>query len=120
MQVSMFDMAILLWHAHRAAQHPKIGFQNLHETVQEFRVRMERRRLPVHTADLEELLWCANMCDEENEFYHPEGKSFDDIVRSVLKTFWTFDKNLNTITPVNDGNHEGALSGGESRKPRRS
>lgn len=81
-EVNILDIAVLLCNVFRAAQHKEIGYNDAEMSLESLkRATNFTRRLPVHV--LEKLLYPSNMLDEEGEFWHYDGVSFDEF----LKTF---------------------------------
>jgi hypothetical protein len=90
-QVSMFDVMILL--VNYLKHHEEHGNMDAIRTYEDVKKRFIKPRwIPV--ADLEALIYCANLLNEEGKFWHPEKMEFDPFLKRVGKT-QQFDKIYN-------------------------
>lgn len=81
--VSLFNLAILLYHVHRGAEEESVGFEDAQETLDTL-TRKLSKTVFVEPAVLESALWSANLMEEAGEWWHPRGLTFDEWVREVL------------------------------------
>ena len=58
---------------------------------------MKRHSLPLDI--VESALWCANMLDEENKFFHLGDLKFDQFVTDVIGDGRTFDRSYGIVEP---------------------
>lgn len=91
------ELAALLWGLVEAIHHPKIGFNHATTDVTGWLNSIAPYGLNLDSAFVEDLLYASNMLDELKKFKHPQGKSFNDSVKAVLKPGETFDKETNQI-----------------------
>lgn len=86
--VKALDLAILLYHVHRGAQHNEVGFEDAQESLESL-TKALNKEISIPLQNLESALWSANLLDENNEFWHPEGLTFDEWVK---KAFGKYDR----------------------------
>ena len=96
--VSLLSLAILLYHVHRGAQHDQVGFEDAQETLDTL-TRKLSRRVPVDPAVLESALWSANLMDEQGQWWHPRGLTFEQFVKGMLPGM-KFDRTYNTLKKI--------------------
>lgn len=100
--VSVGDLAILLYNVWKAANTEGVGFEDPKHTVDSF-VRKLHKITNIHTEDLESALWCCNLLSEKNEFWHPRGVTCEDFIKNMLSyTKSTFNKDYNYIEDESD------------------
>jgi hypothetical protein len=81
------DVAILMFHVQKGARHPEVGFEDSERTLKELTdLVTKKRRVTVQQGPLESALWSANLLDEAGSFWHPEGLTFRDWVRTILRS----------------------------------
>lgn len=70
------------------------------QTVSEMVRRLEQNEIWVPKTIFESGLYCCNMQDEEKDFWHPQGKSFDTFLAKVIPKKMKFDKMYNLVSNV--------------------
>lgn len=94
-EVKALDLMVLLYHAHRAATDPLIGYEDANTTIDELTRKLTFRN-KFDVQHLESALWSCNLMDEKGQFWSPFGLSFKDW---VVKAFpgYSFDTTYNTL-----------------------
>ncbi len=96
--VRHFDLVILLmnylWH------HEKHGNMDAVRSFEEVRKQFDTRKW-LKTPDVEALLYCANMLNEEGEFWHPDGIEFEEWVKRAFDRA-DFDRVYNFFKETKD------------------
>lgn len=80
-KVTRFDLAILIYNYLR--HHEKYGNMDAVRSYDAVKKRLRKKdwyELPA----VEALLYCANMLNEDGEFWHPEKITFDDWVKRAF------------------------------------
>lgn len=85
LRISLLDMATLLYHVHRGAQHSEVGFEDCERTLRELTEELAPKRTVVELSALESALWSANLMDEVGEFWSPSGERFEKFVSRILQ-----------------------------------
>jgi hypothetical protein len=80
--ITGLDATVLLYHLHRFAI--KHGHSDADRTLNEV-TRLLSFSHRCLTSVVESALYCCNLLDEETEFWHPEGATFDEFARKVGK-----------------------------------
>jgi hypothetical protein len=96
LRLSDEQLAVLLSHMARGAPHPLVGFSHTHKTIDEVVKDLSRSRI-VNLEDVECALWSCNLLDEQGEFMHPYGQTFDQFVLNITPTGKVFDKFFNVF-----------------------
>jgi hypothetical protein len=101
-RLSILDVATLLFHVHRGAQHPEVGFEDAERTIERLTRELFNKRVIVGRDQLQSALWSCNLLDEQKEFWSPHGEQFDKFVHRLLTTNMPlqpiyFDKTYNLI-----------------------
>jgi len=81
-QITIFDLAVLLWHVFHAAQTSEVGYNDTEVPMKDL-LAESRRICDVRVETLERLLYSANALDELGKFWHYEGKSFDEFIKGI-------------------------------------
>lgn len=68
-----------------------------HATKQELLKSIEKFNGAFTKEALERVLYCLNMNEEDNKFWHPLGKSFDKYLITATPRGYFFDKYYNLI-----------------------
>lgn len=101
--LSMFDGMVLLLNVARGSRHPNVGFEDTDNSEAQLRALIgQGRSIAIEKSALESALWSCNLLDEQKAFEHPDGKSFDDFLNSILEPRGRgekFDKIYNLIIP---------------------
>lgn len=93
-KVKLLDIVTLLHNMYAGARHPKVGFEDAHETTNTILRRLNKKVL-IDPTILESLLWSCNLLDERGKFWDAKGRTFDDFVTQLgIKKF---DKRYNLI-----------------------
>lgn len=95
-KVKLLDSAILLYHVHRGAQHPKVGFEDTNRSLDQLTHALGKPAW-IEKPVVESALWSANLLDEQNQFWHPKGLNFTQFVQTLLGPGEAFDLFYNTI-----------------------
>jgi len=96
--VNGLDLMVLLYHVHRHAK--KHGHLDADRSLSTL-TRMLSPRFSIPASLLESGLYCCNMLDEEEEFWHPGNLNFNQFLQKVLKGK-TFNKTYNWIEDGKD------------------
>jgi hypothetical protein len=94
--VSLFDLAVMMYHIALAKSHKEVGFEDANNTYDGLKRRLNKNVF-VDPSWIESGLWACNMLDELKLFKHPEGLNFDDYLKEVIRS-GVFDKTYNTVT----------------------
>lgn len=94
--VRLVDIATLLHNVMVAAANDGVGFEDAEMTVNDLVRRMNKRVL-LDPRLIESCLWASNMLEERGLFWDARGRSFDDLLASVLGGSHKFDKRYNII-----------------------
>jgi hypothetical protein len=88
------DMAVLIHNLYRGAAHPDVGYLDsllpLDALVDTFNFD-----IPYRLDKLEKSLFMANMLNEQNDFWHPEGMPFSTWVWRFTPRGYEFDTRYN-------------------------
>ena len=76
------DSAVLLYHLHKFAK--KHGHSDADRTLSEL-TRLLSFNTRILTSVVESGMYCCNLLDEEKEFWHPDGATFDEFSKKVGK-----------------------------------
>ena len=91
-------MFILFTNFYRALEDEDIGFADCNNSIKTINDKMtEERSIVLSRADLEALLWSANMLEEKGEFWHPKKERLTDVVDKLLTKNEDFDYYYNLI-----------------------
>jgi hypothetical protein len=91
------DFAALLHCLCLAAKDEDIGFNHATTDLTGWFSSLAPYGVTINDAFVEDMLYAANLLNEQEKFVHPQGKSFDDFLKGLLKRGEVFDKDLNTI-----------------------
>lgn len=91
------DFAALISGLARSLTDKDVGFNHACTDVEGWFKSLAPYGLGLDAAFVEDMLYACNMLDEVGRFEHPLGKSFDDMLRTVLAPGQTFDKDTNEI-----------------------
>lgn len=102
--VSLLDLAVLLLHVHKGAEHPEVGFEDADRSIEELTKLLQVRKVEVQREALESALWSCNLMDEEQVFWSPKKESFILFAARLLNNSGhygdgtlTFDRQYNNI-----------------------
>lgn len=96
-KIRAVDFYGLVYATMQAMQDPRIGFEHVSKTPQEFFAGLQKELISVRVSDLEPLLYSANMLNERESFSHPLGEDFDTLLKHVLFPKEKFNRELNII-----------------------
>lgn len=103
--LSLIDLAMLIYYAYVATEHPEIGNSHAYSTTEGL-VRGQLNRSTLINKDaLESALYNANMLDEQGIFWNPHFSSFKELAENLLhtkNTGLTFDTFYNKIVRVKE------------------
>jgi hypothetical protein len=97
MSVQAADLAALLWGLNQAIHSPKIGFNHATTDVSGWMKSLAPYGVGLDSAFVEDMLYACNMLDELKQFKHPQGKTFDQMLKTLLSPVEIFDKETNSI-----------------------
>lgn len=97
MSVQASDLAALLGGLTQAVHEPKVGFNHATTDVEGWMKSLAPYGINLDSAFVEDMLYACNMLDELKKFKHPQGKTFDQMLRTLLSPVETFDKLTNEI-----------------------
>lgn len=90
--VQAIDLGILYANLFLANADPEIGYEHANAPRKRF-IKRINRIVRIRRADLESLLWSANMLFEKGKFFHPENKEFKKFVSSFQLGEYDYDFN---------------------------
>ncbi len=101
-QVNILDLATLLFHVHKGALHPNVGFEDCERTLKKLTDELAPKRLSVPLDSIESALWSCNLLDEQQEWWSPKNETFEEFYKRLLKfvdpgATLRFDRIYNTI-----------------------
>lgn len=91
------ELVALFWALNEAVHNPKVGFNHATTDITGWLSSIAPYGITVDTAFAEDLLYAANLLDELKKYKHPQGKTFDQTLKAVLRPGQTFDKMTNEI-----------------------
>lgn len=94
--IRLIDLVCLLWNAHRGAAHPEVGWEDTEETLDTYTKKLNRGVF-VPKELIESGLWSCSLLDEQGEFWHPRGLTFEQFVDKVRRRD-KFDRRYHLIT----------------------
>lgn len=95
--VVMADFAALLSGLLQSIKDKDVGFNHATTDVDGWLNGLAPNGLTMDVAFIEDMLYACNMLDELDKFEHPQGKTFDGMLRTVLMPGQSFDKETNSI-----------------------
>lgn len=84
--LSLIDLAMLIYYAYVASEHPEIGNSHAYKTTEGLVKGHLNRTTSLMKEDLEAALYNANMLGEHGLFWHPHYMSFDRFQEALLHT----------------------------------
>ena len=100
-KVSLMDALTLLRCIHEGAAHPKVGFVDANQTLNQMSRKLSRA-FWVKQSVLESALWSCNMLDELGLFKDFRGRTFEQFVRDILDDSVEFNRFWNLIEKKED------------------
>ncbi len=98
--ISLLQAAVLLGNLELAKRNPDVGFEDADRTYEEvFKTFADGKYVMVSTDILESALWACNLLNEQEKFFHPSGRTFDNFLGLLINRDETFDKEMNYIKP---------------------
>ena len=95
-KITLLDLAVLLVNIHKGAEDKGVGFEDAENTLLTLTKKLEGLRgIPLKSTLLEGALWSCNLLDERGKFWHPQGKSFEDYVKTLTRRGEMFDRRYN-------------------------
>ena len=82
-EVTLLDIAVLLFNVHKAAANKRIGFEDANRTIEDITVFLNKKTR-IDPDALESALWSSNLLDERKAFWHPFKKPFEAWVKDML------------------------------------
>jgi hypothetical protein len=95
-EIKLLDLAVLLCHMHEAENNPNIGFLDTKETATSLG-RYLNKSTHIYSHQIESMLWCSNLLNEEGKWWHPYHESFDEWIKDIVGSKATFNKIYNLI-----------------------
>lgn len=95
--VNAADFAVLLHSLCKACLDKDIGFNHATTDLTGWFNSLAPFGVTLNDAFIEDMLYAANLLQEQEKFQHPLGKSFDDLLKAILKRSEVFDRDTNTI-----------------------
>lgn len=95
--ISAGDFAALLSGLCASIKHPKVGFNHATTDVAGWLASIAPYGITINDAFVEDMLYACNMLNELKLFSHPQGKTFEETLRTVLRPSETFDLEINSI-----------------------
>lgn len=97
LKVSIYNVLILFYNFLKAKKDKDIGYMELNQTEEEF-MKKAGQMISVDIKTLQSLLYYSNLLDEKKKFWHPDKKSFDGTLTSILRRQYDFDKKFNLLS----------------------
>lgn len=94
-EVSLMDVAVLLYMVHKAAQNKVIGYEDANIPLNQL-TEILNKKVGIPISILESALWSSNMMDEIGNFSHPFGLTFDTWLEKMVGK-GNFDKFYNIL-----------------------
>jgi len=91
----LLDVAVLLFNVHKGATDAEVGFEDCRETLDTF-TRKLNKYMFVDPMLLESALWSCNLLDEHGRFWHPQGLTFEEFLKKVVRR-GKFNRTYNVI-----------------------
>lgn len=91
------DFAALLAGLCIAIKHPKVGFNHATTDVAGWLSSIAPYGITINDAFVEDMLYACNMLDELGQYSHPQGKTFQETLSTILRRTEYFDKDTNSI-----------------------
>ncbi len=82
-RITLLDLLTLLYHVHEGALAPEVGFLDANNTIQSLTKKLNRETW-IENSTLESALWSCNLMNEVEKFRDYKGRSFDDLLKSIL------------------------------------
>jgi hypothetical protein len=79
-----------------------IGFNHATTDINGWLSSLAPYGVTINDAFVEDMLYAANMLQEQEKFQHPQGKTLDEVLNGMLKKTEYFDKDTNTIREKKD------------------
>lgn len=98
MNVPAGDFFALVHMLLQSAKDSKVGFNHVSTDLSGWMNSFAPYGLNMDKSFVEDMLYGANMLDEVGRFSHPQGKTFDQMLRTVLRPNQQFDKFTNSIS----------------------
>jgi hypothetical protein len=95
-QVKLRDLTVLIYNVWKGAEDRRVGFEDARETVDSIVAKLNKTFL-TDPSLLESGLWSCNLLNEQGEFWHPQGRTFDEFVREILAPGERFHRAYNVI-----------------------
>lgn len=98
LMIDGYDLATLQVNLLQGLKDPEVGFNHANVPLKQFINRTSRYH-KIRTADFEALLYASNLLHEQGKFWHWEGLSFKDMIKSFEEEYGvTFDYVYNYLT----------------------
>lgn len=95
--ISAGDFAALLNGLTAAVLNPKIGFNHATTDLDGWLRSLAPVGISLDEAFVEDMLYACNMLSEDNKFKHPQDKTFEQTLKSILGNVEIFDLDTNSI-----------------------
>lgn len=96
--ITGLDAVVLLIHVLQGAKHPAVGFEDIDRTIMQLREQLDCV-INVPESVLESALWSANLMDEAEAFWHPDGIKFEEFISYLTRDKAEFDRFYNMLKP---------------------
>ena len=80
--IRVVDLAVLLYHLHKAANHKEVGNGETTLSINELNAHLNKK-LTMPKYLIESCLWACNMLDEMDDFHHVNGLTFKQTVNRI-------------------------------------
>lgn len=97
MNVPAGDFFALVYLLIQSTREPRVGFNHATTNLEGWMNSFAPYGLNMDKAFVEDLLYGANMLNEIKKFSHPQGKTFEQMLRTVLRPNQAFDSLTNSI-----------------------
>ncbi len=93
--VKPLDLAVMLYHIHKAASDPEIGYIDAERRLSQISNDLVRKPAKIKQSLVESSLAFCNLMAEQGKFWHPLNKSVDEFISDVVRVTgkpYRFDK----------------------------
>lgn len=100
-ELSLFDILVLLDNIYLGAKDKYIGFEDADRTMDEL-IRELNKRIAIPQPLVESALWSCNLLDEKGKFSHKKGLTFNQFLSRIIKKGKKFNKDYNVIEDTDE------------------
>lgn len=90
------DLAVLLYHLGLSERHQNVGYNDADISMIALLSKLSQY-IELSESDLERLLYASNLMDEQKEWKHPLGLSFETWLKDIMGHGESYHRVYNTI-----------------------